>query len=93
MSGKIFGAGFGTAQLCDDAGGSPALFLIPDGYNLHRAEIGSVLCTRFQVSRGLTRCNPALQPEFPDNLAEGIVRVLFKETRAGIPTGSATDAR
>ncbi|OPX63435.1 MAG: hypothetical protein A4E33_01677 [Methanoregula sp. PtaB.Bin085] len=81
----------GVVKLVRRLVGRKSLSVI-DADNLHRAEIRCILSTRFEVSRGLLLPNLPVQPEFFNNLAERIVRVLLEEPRAGIPAGPAADA-
>jgi hypothetical protein len=63
-----------------------------DADDLHRAEIHSILSAGDQVRWWCALCDIPVEPEFINNLAERIIRILFKEARAGIPAGPATDA-
>jgi len=72
-------------------GGKRSLGIV-DGDNLHRAKIRSILGTWFEIRRGPALTYLPIQPECFYDLAECIVRILLKETRAGIPAGTTADA-
>lgn len=63
-----------------------------DADNLHRAKSRGVPGTRFEIRRWPPLSYLPLKPEFFDDLAERILRILLEKTRAGIPAGTTADA-
>jgi hypothetical protein len=68
------------------------LSLLFDRNDRSRTEVGGINSTRFLILRGCPLGIIIPQPEFPDDLAERIIGILFKKSRARFPARTTTHA-